>query len=248
MAGQHGSRHDHLLQRIAALPDGPLSREDLCSGAFRLHAAPDFEVHYAPFWTVTEAARIALVGITPGWRQMELAFRAARDVLRAGGTPEAAGRAVRARASLAGMRNRVARWLDGIGVHDALGIATCAALFGDRRDLLHMTSAVRHPVFLADGRNWSGSRPDMLRTPVLRRYVEDELAPELARVPDALIVPLGTAVDRAVGHLVDLGALDGERCLTGFPHPSGANVGGEDRYRREQPRLRGVVAAWAVAR
>jgi hypothetical protein len=49
------------------------------------------------------------------------------------------------------------------------------------------------------------------------------LASELLAVPHAIIVPLGNAVYEAPAYLADRGRLSPERCLFGFPHPSGAN-------------------------
>lgn len=36
------------------------------------------DVHYAPFHYLNENARVVLMGLTPGWTQMEKAFRAAK--------------------------------------------------------------------------------------------------------------------------------------------------------------------------
>jgi hypothetical protein len=63
----------------------------------------------------------------------------------------------------------------------------------------------------------------MLDHPVLKRAVETTLRDELAAVPEALIVPLGVAVEEALHHLTALGRLDAGRCASGLPHPSGAN-------------------------
>ena len=87
---------------------------------------------------------------------------------------------------------------------------------------VHTGSVIRYPVFV-NGRNYTGHGPDMLRSQLLRQCVESVLAPELASVPRALVVPLGNAVSAALQHLCNLGALSAERCLFGFPHPSGAN-------------------------
>src|SRR4051794_35708938 len=152
---------------IAALPAGELGRETLLDGRFLLHRGAGYSVHYAPFDHVNTSARIALVGITPGWQQMRLGFETARDRLRAGAGDQAMLTAVKRHASFSGMRTRLAQWLDGIGAGRALGLPWTSELFEGRTDLLHTTSAVRYPVLCDDGRNWSGVRPAMAE-PALR--------------------------------------------------------------------------------
>lgn len=128
----------------------------------------------------------------------------------------------RAEGRLSGLRGRLVGWLDGIGVQDALGLPSTRGLFAERADLVHATSVVRYPVTLPDGSNLSGHAP-ALAGPALGDLVRRLLVPELASVPNAVIVPLGAAVGRVLGTLVDAGDVDPDRCLRGFPHPSGAN-------------------------
>jgi hypothetical protein len=233
-------------EAIAALPAGELRREQLLDGRFLLHRGAGFSVHYAPFDHVNAAARVVLVGVTPGWEQMRLGYEIARDRLRAGAGDQAILAAVKRHASFAGTRTRLAQWLDGIGVGRALGLPWTSALFEGRSDLLHTTAAVRYPVLCDDGRPWTGTRPAMAE-PALREITRTLLAAELAQMPGALVVPLGVAVDEALSDLVAEGRLEAARCLVGFPHPSGLNVSGPQRYREAQPRLRAQVAAWAAA-
>ena len=87
---------------IAALPAGELPREALLDGRFLLHRGAGYSVHYAPFDHVNTSARIALVGITPGWQQMRLGFETARDRLRAGAGDQAMLAAVKRHASFCG--------------------------------------------------------------------------------------------------------------------------------------------------
>jgi hypothetical protein len=61
------------------------------------------------------------------------------------------------------------------------------------------------------------------QSPMLTRYVRQRLATELARIPDALVLPLGMAVEGCLRILIVNNQLDESRCLFGFPHPSGAN-------------------------
>jgi hypothetical protein len=102
------------------------------------------------------------------------------------------------------------------------GVSSTGSLFEDRADLLHSTSAIRYPVFVKG--NYTGHRPRPLDHPVLAAFVEERLAPDLVNVDEALIVPLGQAVEGCLDGLVKAGHLDPARCLFGFPHSSGANA------------------------
>ncbi|RMG56023.1 MAG: hypothetical protein D6723_01405 [Acidobacteria bacterium] len=70
---------------IAALPARDvLTKDDLLIPTFLLHQENEIEIYYAPFDDVNEGAKIVLVGITPGWTQMEIAYRCARQELQRG--------------------------------------------------------------------------------------------------------------------------------------------------------------------
>jgi hypothetical protein len=228
---------------IAALPN-TAARSDLRTPSFRLYQNGDLEIYYVPLEYLNEKARIALVGITPGSTQMERAFRAARDALSWGWSPSEVCAHVDREASFAGpIRRNLTGFLDGLGIPAALGIESSMQLFGAHNDLLHTTAVVRYSIFVR-GANYTGHNPPLLKTPVLRRYVEEALGPELQRVPDALVVPMGKSVSDALQLLIDGGRLDSARCLLGFPHPSGANMHRTQQYANMQERLREVVKAW----
>jgi hypothetical protein len=232
--------------RIAALPArAPLTRDDLLVPDFLLQREGRLAIYYAPFDFVNERAKVALVGITPGFRQMEIAHRAARRAVLAGGRSAADICArVKYEASFAGpIRRNLVAMLDGIGLPAALGIDSCWALYGDRRDLLHTSAVVRYPVFV-DGADWTGHTPPVRRSPVLQEYARDLLPGELRLAADALVVPLGKCASDAVGALAAGGALDPARCLIGLPHPSGANGHRQAQYERMRPELSARVAVW----
>jgi Uracil DNA glycosylase superfamily len=157
------------------------------------------------------AAKLLIVGITPGRHQFELAQVAMQEKLSPAEFQE--------RVAFAGsMRINLVAMLDEIGVAEALRVRSTAELFGTTR--LASTSAVRDPVFV-NGRNWSGKSPGILQNARTRAYVETHLRASLVSVPRALVVPLGKTVDIALRHLEQ--AITPERVLFGFPHPSGAN-------------------------
>ena len=236
---------DTYAPHIAALPArSPLLPADLLIPTFRLERRPPIEIYYIPFEHMNAAAKLMLVGITPGWTQMELAYRVARDDLRRGVPYDAILRHVAATASFAGpLRANLVTMLDGIGVPEALRIPSSSALFAERSDLLHATSVLAFPVFVND-RNYTGSSPHITTCEVFRRYIFDRFRTEVAGVRDALIVPLGDRVRDAVQLLVTQGSVAAERCLFGFPHPSSANGHRQVRYRQHWEQLRAQVQAW----
>lgn len=231
---------------IAALPARErLTRDDLLVPTFRLHQERRVAIYYAPFDYVNLRARVALVGITPGFRQMEIALRESRRALLAGETDVAAICArVKYQASFAGpIRTFLLAMLDGIGLPAALGIPASAALYADRADLLHTSAVVRHPTFI-DGADWSGHTPPVRSSPLLRRYLWEVLLPELRAVPGALLVALGKCASDALETLVAAGALDPARCLIGLPHPSGANGHRHAQFARVRPEMARRVDDW----
>ena len=66
---------------IAALPEGALTRKQLLTDDYLIGRAGKLQVFYAPVDAIATNARIVLVGITPGWQQMRLAFEAFRDAV-----------------------------------------------------------------------------------------------------------------------------------------------------------------------
>lgn len=179
---------------------------------------------YAPFDHVNPAAKIVIVGMTPGKHQASNALKAAAIALREGKSADEAAASAKVFASFSGepMRGNLIRMLDLIGVNRLLGIATTGSLWAEHSSMVHFTSALRYPVFV-DGENWSG-QPDMVRTPQLRAWLEQYTGVELATLKDAVIVPLGPKVATAMQHLAQLGQISKARILDGLPHPSGANA------------------------
>ncbi|MDZ7394161.1 MAG: hypothetical protein ONB25_14840 [candidate division KSB1 bacterium] len=226
---------------IAALPSrDSLTKSDLLVSTFLLHKENGLEIYYARFDYVNENAKIVLIGITPSWTQMEIGYRFAKQ----GMSPTEVCAYAKRQASFAGpMRENLIEMLDGLELPKALGVASSALLFSDRRDLLHTTSAIRYPVFV-DGQNYTGHKPKLLTTPVLRKYVKGVLAVELELISNALIIPLGKCVSAALHLLIDEGLLAPRRCLLGFPHPSGANGHRAKQYASMQAYFKRTVKAW----
>ena len=188
---------------IMRLPGGGrLLKEDLLTEAFRLYrenvTGKELAIYYVPFDYVNADAKVVLIGITPGWTQMEIAYRAASRCLHAGLSVEQVLKRAGDEGGFAGMtRTNLVKMLDGIGLAGALQIRSCSMLFDRASHLAHTTSAIRYPVFV-NGADYSGNRPDITQHPVLRRYVTEVLAEELDTARHALVIPLGKAV--SLGH------------------------------------------------
>ncbi|MBL6082292.1 hypothetical protein JMJ56_30410 [Belnapia sp. T18] len=190
--------------------------------ALQLHAEGSISVCWAPFEHVAADPRIVVLGITPGRQQAENALAAFNRALTSGEPLAVALQRAKLTGAFSGpMREKLVAMLDHVGAQRALGVATCAELFDPSRELAHLTSALRYPVFTA-GANYNGA-PDMLRTPVLRRMVETHLSEEIRALPNALWLPLGSKPAAALRHLAAANLIDRSRILEGLPHPSGAN-------------------------
>ncbi|HZP32883.1 MAG TPA: uracil-DNA glycosylase family protein [Candidatus Acidoferrales bacterium] len=240
---------DQYARAIASLPArDTLLKADLLNDEFLISAHDELEIYYAPFDFVNVRAKVVIVGITPGWTQMEIAFRHASAVLKSGGTTATALQSAKQEASFAGaMRKNLVKMLNEIGLAKAMGLKSCDDLFGCSRHLIHTTSAVRHPVFVRGQKNYTGHSPKLLSHTAMARYVEGVLAPELSTLPRALVVPLGRCVDSVLRHLIRVSGLESKRCLLGFPHPSGANGHRQEEFASGRDAFIQVIGDWGKA-
>lgn len=189
----------------------------------RMRAAGDWATYYAPFDHVNPNARIVIVGITPGLQQAGNALAAFQRARRAGHPIDTALATAKTFASFSGpMRTNLVAMLDHIGLPGVLQIDSCARLFTDRTDLAHFTSVLRYPVTVQE-KNYSGT-PGILANPFTRTEFQQWFVPEVAQLPQAVVVPLGPAVTQALDSLITSGSVPAKRVLTGLPHPSGANA------------------------
>lgn len=199
-------------------------KADLLVPQTLLSQAGSVEIYYAPHHEyVNRSARIVIVGLTPGWQQMELAYRTVRSALNQGLSAEAACREAKLTARFAGsMRTNLIGMLDALAIAARFGIPDAAALFDRDRTLLHTAAVLPQPVF-AGGVNYTGHRPPLLPGTMLHGLAVESLRAELAAFGSALVIPLGRTVEQICRRLADDGVIREDRCLWGFPHPSGAN-------------------------
>jgi hypothetical protein len=237
--------YNSYKNKIAALP--PVERlepKHLLNPRFRIERSGDIEIYYVPTGYVNRQAELALVGITPGWHQMEIAFRIAREkILKGLGRVAVCRHAKNAAAFSGSMRKNLLEMLDEIDIPKAMRISSSDELFKEARKRVHTTSVLRYPVFV-QGNNYTGHRPQLLTHPLLKRYVDEDFCAEMKMIPKAFIIPMGKAVSAALEHLVSQGAISGDRCCFGFPHPSGANVHRKDQFKLQRQAMRKKVRKW----
>jgi hypothetical protein len=226
--------------------DEKYSKADLIRPCFLLFCEAGLNVYYVPFHYLNSNARVVLMGLTPGWRQMEEAFRAARKALSNGLEGERLFQHIQKTGSFSGpMRNNLVCMLDGIGLNAQLGIGSCFELFDTSSHLAHFTSAVNAPIF-RNGKNYRGYGPSLFKVAELRKWLVENLAVELASVPKGIIVPLGKVADEVIQflHKNTNNQIGLDRCLMNFPHPSGANGHRKSLYESGCERWAKQLAAW----
>ncbi|MGG4217928.1 hypothetical protein ABEW32_06835 [Paenibacillus jamilae] len=191
---------------------------------FKLKSSENVEIFYSPHNEyINSSAKVVLVGITPGWQQMEIAFRTAITSLKEQESYEEACKKAKFAARMAGsMRDNLIYMLQEIGLHDFLKVSHVRKLFDSDCSLLHTTSLIRFPVFVSQ-ENYNGHQPSLINHTFLYRAVLESFLPELESLNHPLIVPLGKSVERVLRRLLEEQKIQEMKILWGFPHPSGAN-------------------------
>ena len=182
------------------------------------------KIYYAPHnEIINEKAKIFIVGITPGWTQTSIAYNTAHDGLINNLEYEEIKKECKRNSRFAGsMRKNLIEMLDELKLNEKLHIKSCFELFGSKDELLHTTSIIPYPVFI-NNKNYTGSNPKILDNEVLYSYMKNYFYKEVEKIQNALIIPLGKAVEEVLEFMIGEGLIKEEQCLLGFPHPSGAN-------------------------
>jgi hypothetical protein len=145
----HTPSEERLADFIRALPSHrTLLSADLLRDEVLLHRDSKISVYYAPLDHINREAKLVIAGITPGWQQVAIAYRVARDELLKGESlVEAQGAAKKAAAFAGTMRGNLIFMLEGIGLPRRLAVRSTSDLFGHASSLAHFTSVIRYPVF-----------------------------------------------------------------------------------------------------
>jgi hypothetical protein len=172
---------------IISLPSGNLTKNELLVPELLISEQEDLRVYYAPFDFTNEQAKITIVGITPGFTQMELAIRTARQDLLDGFHIEEISSRVKRVASFAGsMRKNLLSMLDDLGIPEVLEIDSSNSLFNEDRELLHTTSVIKYPVFKKE-QKYTGHSPEILKSNLLSSIATELFIKELCSAPSSLI-------------------------------------------------------------
>jgi hypothetical protein len=199
------------------------SKEDLLHPGLLIEESGALQIYYSPHNEyVNSRAKVLILGITPGWAQMNKAITLARQLI--GKIPDSEVlKRVKAEGRFSGpMRKNLAEMLDSIGLPERMGLDHSMMLFQEADTLLHTCSLVKYPAFYK-GRNYTGHSPELSKSPFLTGYAEETLKTDIIPLDSPLIIPLGKAADSILAGWIKIGLINPENCLSGFPHPSGAN-------------------------
>lgn len=217
------SKFNQYKDLIQSLPS--LSEENILGEQFLLEKdeKKQLEIYYAPFEYVNERAKVVIVGITPGIKQMMPSFSTVFNYKNQIVNDDEILSQVKNNSSFEGpTRKNLVQMLDELGLHEYLNLSSTNELFNEASHLVHTTSVITYPVF-HKGKNYSGSTLNILKTELLKKYVTSQFATELSDMNNPLIIPLGVKVSRVFDYLVEQQILNPNLILDGFPHPSGAN-------------------------
>lgn len=217
-------------------------KEDILNKKFELYNKNNMKIYYAPHnEIVNEKAKIFIVGITPGWTQTCIAYKTAHERLIKKLDHETIKKECKRNSRFAGsMRKNLIEMLDDLGLNKKIHINSCLELFENKDYLLHTTSMIPYPVFIND-KNYTGSDPKILDNEVLYSYLRKYFYKEVEKLPNALIIPLGKAVEEILELMISEKLIKKERCLLGFPHPSGANGHRKIQFEENKENLINII-------
>lgn len=204
-----------------------LSRESI-QEKFCLAKTDSLMEIYTPFEYVNKNAKVAIVGITPGYTQVMNAIKSLSESLKAGEDGENALQTAKHAGAFSGsLRKNLIDLLDSIGLQDYLKIGNCSELFENRNDLIQSCSVLKNAIFRYNKRkdswdNYNGS-PDIIKNDFLRRRV-DLFGEQTKNFPKGIIyITLGPVVSSAFDYLVSKGVIERVRVFSGLIHPAPGN-------------------------
>ena len=175
------------------------TKEELLTEDFLIDKDNNIEIYYAPHNEYfNKKAKIFIVGITPGFQQMNTAISTARKELEHNNDLEDIQYKCKVAARFSGsLRKNIISMLDDLNLNDIMNIDSVAQLFEEKDYLLHTVSLIPYPVF-AKKENYSGHTPKLIKNKFLMKYVYDNFIDEFKRLEnpeDVLLIPLGKAVE-----------------------------------------------------
>jgi hypothetical protein len=187
---------------------------------------------------------VVIAGITPGLHQMKKSYSTVIELKGKEVGDEEILHQVKNNSSFEGtMRKNLIAMLDELQLQNYLGIASTSELFTTASHLVQTTSVITYPVFY-NGKNYSGSTPNLLKTDLLKRYVIENFAKEVEKLNQALIIPLGVNVAKVLTFLADNDYMNANNVLNGFPHPSGGNGHRHRQFAENKEEMKQKIKAY----
>ncbi|KAA0546090.1 hypothetical protein FZW96_17400 [Bacillus sp. BGMRC 2118] len=224
-------------QAIRRLPHkSKYDKKDLLTPDFLMKENNKLKMYYSPHNEyVNVEAKVVIVGITPGWFQMEKAVRLSKTYIENEMPIQEILRLVKRECRFAGMmRKNLIEMLEELGLHQYLKIERAADLFEQADESLHTISLLKYPVFLGE-QNYTGHQPPILQ---FKEEIDQTVQTDVVSLDGPLIIPLGRAVETVLNLYIKEEIISKEQCLLGFPHPSGANGHRHRQYEQEKERLK----------
>lgn len=222
------------------------TKEDLIKEKYLVSKEGKIEIYYAPFDHINLNASIIIVGITPGWSQMEKSFKTVIKELKVNNDFSLALKKVKSECSFAGsMRNNLIKMLDELELDKKLNIKSTSELFEIENSFLHSTSIIKYPVF-NNGKNYTGSTPSPLKSEILWKQIEKLFIPEISEFKGKLIIPLGKSVSEILSKIQSENKLNSNFILNGFPHPSGANGHRAKQFESNKESMKKIIKEWML--
>lgn len=220
---ENNSKLAHYRDIIRNLDISKLHKSSDIPTALQMAKEGKISINHIPFDYVNTQAKVVLVGITPGFTQLKNALVEAQKQIKAGASDIAILQEAKKTGAFSGeMRPNLVKMLDHLKINELLGIKSSEALFDSANHLIHTTAVLRYPVFV-DGKNYNGT-PNMTKNPLLLKFLTEHFAKEAATLKDAIFVPLGPKVSKAMAWLVKQGLMNEANILNGLPHPSGLSA------------------------
>lgn len=217
------------------------TKEELLVEDFLVAEDGNIKVYYAPHNDIINTrAVVFIVGITPGFQQMNTAMAVARKELEKGTDIEEIQSLCKRAGRFSGsLRKNIISMLDELKLNEKLDITSCSDLFGDNDYLLHTVSLIPYSVFVK-GQNYSGHTPKLINCEFLMDMVKENFINEVQHLDNRdniLIIPLGRAVEDVLLKLSEDEIIKKEQILFGFPHPSGANVNRVPQFNENKEKM-----------
>lgn len=212
-----------------------LGRDGVGAPEFSLGKEGKYSLQYIPFEHVNLAAKLVIVGITPGNNQLDLAYQTAQQLLKSGRPVDEILVEVKKAGAFGGksMKPNLLKMLRHFHFEKLLGIDDVESLWGSNAGLLHSTSVIPHAAF-KDGERFNGGFDETMASPLLEKCFRDCFVASVREITGkALFVALGPCPDAALDWCIKEGALRQEQVLGSFCHPSTAGGSTTRYYLRE---------------